>query len=112
MSERTRKPRRLKAPPAPFRLPRRRARGTRGEVTLSFWKRLFKRKPAAAPAGGGALEAALTDRSRAEAGQRRSEEHLAHLVAGVRDYAIFMLDPQGNILTWNTGAERIKGYRP
>lgn len=34
------------------------------------------------------------------------------LVEAVRDYAIFMLDPEGRILTWNAGAERIKGYRP
>ena len=33
------------------------------------------------------------------------------LVQAVRDYAIFMLDPAGRILTWNAGAERIKGYR-
>src|SRR5690349_5464048 len=32
------------------------------------------------------------------------------LVDSVRDYAIFMLDPEGHILTWNAGAERIKGY--
>ncbi len=33
------------------------------------------------------------------------------LVGGVRDYAIFMLDPAGRVVTWNAGAERIKGYR-
>jgi PAS domain S-box-containing protein len=32
------------------------------------------------------------------------------LVASVRDYAIFMLDPTGHVATWNAGAERIKGY--
>jgi PAS domain S-box-containing protein len=32
------------------------------------------------------------------------------LVEAVRDYAIFMLDPEGHILTWSAGAERIKGY--
>jgi PAS domain S-box-containing protein len=32
------------------------------------------------------------------------------LVAGVRDYAIFMLDPEGLIKTWNAGAQRFKGY--
>jgi PAS domain S-box-containing protein len=32
------------------------------------------------------------------------------MVASVRDYAVFMLDPGGYITTWNTGAERIKGY--
>lgn len=33
------------------------------------------------------------------------------LVQSVKDYGIFMLDPEGNIRTWNLGAERIKGYR-
>ncbi len=33
------------------------------------------------------------------------------LVQHVKDYAIFLLDPQGHIMTWNEGAERIKGYR-
>jgi hypothetical protein len=42
---------------------------------------------------------------------RRSEERFRLLVESVRDYAIFMLDPEGNVLTWNAGAERIKGYR-
>ena len=42
---------------------------------------------------------------------RRSEQQLRSLVAGVIDYAIFMLDPRGIVSTWNAGAERIKGYR-
>ncbi len=42
---------------------------------------------------------------------RRSEERFRLLVESVRDYAIFMLDPEGRVLTWNAGAERIKGYR-
>ena len=42
---------------------------------------------------------------------RQSEERFRLLIEGVRDYAIFMLDPQGCVLTWNAGAERIKGYR-
>ena len=32
------------------------------------------------------------------------------LVASIEDYAIYVLDPKGNIATWNPGAERIKGY--
>lgn len=41
-----------------------------------------------------------------------SEEHqLALLVTGALDYAIFVMDPGGHILTWNAGAERLKGYR-
>jgi PAS domain S-box-containing protein len=40
----------------------------------------------------------------------RGEERFRLLVEGVKDYAIFMLDPQGHVLTWNAGAERFKGY--
>ena len=39
------------------------------------------------------------------------EERFRALVDCVKDYAIFMIDPQGRVATWNTGAERIKGYR-
>jgi PAS domain S-box-containing protein len=39
-----------------------------------------------------------------------TEERFRLLVDSVRDYAIFMLDPSGRIVSWNTGAERIKGY--
>ncbi|MEO8311013.1 MAG: PAS domain S-box protein [Caldimonas sp.] len=41
---------------------------------------------------------------------RQSEERFRLLVESVRDYAIFMLDPAGHVLTWNAGAERFKGY--
>ena len=39
-----------------------------------------------------------------------TEYQLQMLVESVRDYAIFLLDPQGHIVTWNQGAQRIKGY--
>ncbi len=42
---------------------------------------------------------------------RQSEERFRLLVENVQDYAIFRLDPQGHVLSWNVGAERIKGYR-
>ena len=42
---------------------------------------------------------------------RDSEERFRLLVESVRDYAIFMLDPKGYVLTWNAGAERFKGYQ-
>ena len=42
---------------------------------------------------------------------KESEEQYRLLVEGVEDYAIFMLNPNGHIATWNTGAERIKGYK-
>ena len=41
---------------------------------------------------------------------RQSEERFQLLVDAVQDYAIFMMDPEGNIRSWNSGARRIKGY--
>jgi PAS domain S-box-containing protein len=52
----------------------------------------------------------ITEGRRAEEALRESERNFRLLVQGVTDYAIFMLDPQGRISSWNTGAERIKGY--
>ena len=54
----------------------------------------------------------LTERKAAEQAQRAQAERFRVLVESVSDYAIFMLDPRGNVETWNTGAQRIKGYRP
>ena len=39
------------------------------------------------------------------------EDYFRLLISGMREYAIYMLDPDGRILTWNPGAERLKGYR-
>jgi PAS domain S-box-containing protein len=54
----------------------------------------------------------LTERRAAEAELRGSQEQLRLLVQGVTDYAIYLLSPEGNVASWNAGAERIKGYRP
>ena len=43
--------------------------------------------------------------------RQQSDEIFRMLVENVKDYAIFLLDPQGRVATWNQGAERIKGYR-
>ena len=53
----------------------------------------------------------LTQRKRAAEALRVTEEQFRLLVRSVTDYAIFMIDPHGVITNWNTGAERIKGYR-
>ena len=42
---------------------------------------------------------------------RESEERYRMLLDGIKTYAIFMIDPQGRVLNWNAGAERIKGYK-
>jgi len=52
----------------------------------------------------------LTDRRAAEEELRRSEERFRLLVQSVTDYAIYMLDPEGHVSSWNPGAERFKGY--
>ena len=53
----------------------------------------------------------LTARREHEELLRRSEERFRLLVESVRDYAIFMLDPRGNVASWNTGAQENKGYQ-
>jgi PAS domain S-box-containing protein len=62
------------------------------------------------------LEARVAERARqltTSATQLEETEHRFRLlVEAVSDYAIFMLDPAGNVVNWNRGAERIKGYRP
>ena len=52
----------------------------------------------------------LTERRANEERLRRSEERFRLLVESVKDYAIFMLDPDGRIVSWNAGAQRISGY--
>ena len=52
----------------------------------------------------------LTERRAAEESLRVSQEQFRLLVQGVTDYAIYMLNPSGEIASWNVGAERIKGY--
>jgi PAS domain S-box-containing protein len=52
----------------------------------------------------------LTERREQQEALRRSEEQLRLMVESVKDYAIFMLDPLGNVVSWNAGARAIKGY--
>jgi len=52
----------------------------------------------------------LSERRAAEEALRRSEERFRLLIQGVTDYAIYMLDPTGQVSSWNAGAQRFKGY--
>jgi PAS domain S-box-containing protein len=52
----------------------------------------------------------LIERKRADEALRASEERFRHMVEGVTDYAIYMVDLDGRVITWNNGAEHMKGY--
>jgi PAS domain S-box-containing protein len=51
-----------------------------------------------------------TERRQIEENLRLSEERLRLMVESLRDYAVFMLSPEGKVMSWNPGAERINGY--
>jgi PAS domain S-box-containing protein len=54
----------------------------------------------------------LTEKRSQEQALRQSEEGFRYIVEGVSDYAIVMLDPEGNVTTWNAGARVLEGYEP
>jgi PAS domain S-box-containing protein len=54
----------------------------------------------------------ITERRSAQEALRDSERQFRLLISGVVDYAIYMLDPNGVVVSWNTGAQKIKGYDP
>jgi PAS domain S-box-containing protein len=84
----------------------RRFRQTR--VALSFGGALALLIAALA---GWLVPRAYAARQRTQAALLSSEERMRILIEGVADYSIFMLDPQGTVVTWNAGAERMKGYK-
>jgi PAS domain S-box-containing protein len=68
-------------------------------------------KPKRSPTGGEVTPDAQPEiEEERTASGRGTEETFRLLVEGVVDYAIFMLDPDGRVVSWNPGAERIKGY--
>ena len=62
--------------------------------------------------GFGEVTRDLSLRHQQEESLKQSEERFRALVEGVKDYAIFMLDPKGIVMSWNAGARHIKGYEP
>ncbi len=71
-------------------------------------------KPLETPVGTAVLSIVrdVTEQREAQELARRSDLQLRSLVEGVRDYAIYLLDQEGYVTTWNPGAERIKHYTP
>jgi len=81
--------------------------GTRITVA-SRWT--LQRDETGSPVGWLQINKDVTEERRTEEELRESEEGLRLLVDGVQDHAIFRLDPRGQVVTWNPGANRIKGY--
>jgi PAS domain S-box-containing protein len=62
-------------------------------------------------AGFGKVTRDLTERREAEEHLRASEVQFRLLIERVEEYAIYLLDPTGRVMSWNSGAEKIKGFR-
>jgi len=80
-----------------------------------FWANVVidpVRDPSGTLVGFAKVTRDLSERRATEEALRRSEERFRLLVQSVTDYAIYMLDVDGNVASWNAGAERFKGYAP
>lgn len=70
----------------------------------------MKKMSEGASQGNKAVLPEVTRREQAEAALSASEDRLRMVFATIQDYAIFTLDPEGNVTSWNIGAEKLKGY--
>ena len=62
-------------------------------------------------AGGGIVIVSFRRMLSAERRRRENDEQFRLMVLGIKDYAIYMLDPSGHVVNWNEGAEKLNGYR-
>ncbi len=54
----------------------------------------------------------ITERQSAQKALHDAQQQFKLLVSNVTDYALYLLDPEGNVSSWNAGGQRIKGYAP
>ncbi|WP_121820504.1 PAS domain S-box protein [Halostella salina] len=87
-------------------------RVTTGEHRERRWlEHRSKPIPSGAYAGGRVeLYYDITERKLTERARRQERKQFESMVDAVEEYAIFRLDPEGRVRSWNPGAERIKGY--
>ncbi|MDQ2052483.1 PAS domain S-box protein [Natronolimnohabitans sp. A-GB9] len=87
-------------------------RVTAGEDRAERWLEHYSTPLESGPYAGGRIELYydITDRKRSEGARQETEERFQSLVDAVEEYAIFRLDPDGYVVSWNDGAEAIKGY--
>ncbi len=82
------------------------------EIAHNHLEERVRQRTAELSAANEQLQREVTERERAETALREAELSYQSLVASVRDYAIFMLDAEGIVASWNPGAQRFKGYLP
>jgi len=83
----------------------------RSQATVGSLVRSLEQRVAEATAAHAALETESAERSAVEAQLRASEEQMRMLLDGIKDYAIFMLDVDGQVISWNAGAAKVTGYQ-
>lgn len=79
-----------------------------------FWAHVIVdpiRSPSGELLGFAKITRDVTDKKKAQEALRESEQRFRLLVQGVTDYALYMLTPEGIVSNWNSGAERLKGYK-
>jgi PAS domain S-box-containing protein len=83
-----------------------------GDGRAERWLEHYSRPIESGQYKGGRIELYydITERKRSEVALRETEERFRSLVDAVEEYAIFRLDPEGHVISWNEGAKEIKGY--
>ncbi len=82
-----------------------------GQRIVVLSRQVLRRDETGKPSAILEINRDITARKKIEEALQQSDQRFRLLVDNVRDYAIFMLDPEGRVASWNEGAERLKGYR-